>query len=236
MRRVTRHNNVGGLSEAKTLWPLDSLPPTSFLGGRWSLKKYTSNNNYAWCVRAVHGNVFPSYPCLLNVTKKSLSAECHKKSLSSQCHKKLSHTNKWKSLGTDCQPALLEAGPATPRCQLFFLSISFSWSLIKAPHSITHINCFVRSWSWWSHLLTLPQSCFTPGWHWNQTWRVSDLISSTSGTQSGGRWPDSCTYNRLTKTAATKGHPHLARYQQCSELCLCRLWGRQGRHDGQTAC
>ena len=34
MRRVTRHNNVGGLSEAKTLWPLDSLPPTSFLGGR----------------------------------------------------------------------------------------------------------------------------------------------------------------------------------------------------------
>ena len=28
MRRVTRHNNVGGLSEAKTLWPLDSLTPT----------------------------------------------------------------------------------------------------------------------------------------------------------------------------------------------------------------
>ena len=70
MRRVTRHNNVGGLSEAKTLWPLDSLPPTSFLGGRWSLKKYTSNNNYDWCVRPVHGNVFPS-----------LSYECQEKSM-----------------------------------------------------------------------------------------------------------------------------------------------------------
>ena len=163
-----------------------------------------------------------------------------KKSLSAECHKKTAHQNNWKSLGTDCRPALLKAGPATPRCQFFyFLSISLPWSkTCQRPtwYSIIHIKCFVRSWSWWSHLLTFPQTCFTPGWHWNQTWRGSDLFSSTSGTQSGGRWPDSCTYYRLSKTAATKGHPHLARYQQCSELCLCRLRGWQGRHDGQTAC
>ena len=64
----------------------------------------------------------------------------------------------------------------------------------------------------------------------------NDLISSTSGTQPGGWWPDSCTYYRLSKTASTKGHPHFACYQQCSELCLCRLRGWQGRHDGKTAC
>ena len=50
MRRVTRYNNVGGLSEAKTLWPLDSFPPTSFLGGWWSLKKYTSDKLRMVCV------------------------------------------------------------------------------------------------------------------------------------------------------------------------------------------
>ena len=66
MRRVTRHNNVGGLSEAKTLWPLDSLPPTSFLReddhSRSTPQTITSTGVSALCLA--------TFPCLLNVTKK----------------------------------------------------------------------------------------------------------------------------------------------------------------------
>ena len=45
--------------------------------------------------------------------------------------------NKWKSLGTDCQPALLEAGPATPRCQLFYFLAFLSPGPYSKPHMVS---------------------------------------------------------------------------------------------------
>ena len=59
---------IGGLSEAKTLWPLDSLPPTSFLReddhSRSTPQTITSTGVSALCLA--------TFPCLLNVTKKRI--------------------------------------------------------------------------------------------------------------------------------------------------------------------